>query len=166
MLKLKWESFRQNFYSHECSLGIDWSGWIVLTNSGILKTGGLPGSWVPFHERPGNSSGPESCFMFAVFAFKIKVSSFIVLWGYQLTKPSWLVCELELCYYSTYFDFKIYLRALNVFGVFEKQASGHRFSSPDRRHSLHAPAKPTFVPQDTAKIKPHLNFTKEIRIYT
>ena len=29
-----------------------------------------------------------------------------------------------------------------------------------------APAKPTFVPQDTAKIKPHLNFTKEIRIYT
>ena len=98
MLKLKWESFRRNFYIHECSLGTDWSGWIVLINSGILKSGGLSGSpRVPFHERPGNSSGPESCFMFAVFAFKIKVSIIlkkIVLWGYQLTKPSWLVCEL------------------------------------------------------------------------
>ena len=30
-------------------------------------------NWDPFLESPGNFSGPESCFMFAVFVFKIKV---------------------------------------------------------------------------------------------
>ena len=28
----------------------------------------------PFLESPGNFSGPESCFMFSVFVFKIKIS--------------------------------------------------------------------------------------------
>ena len=29
--------------------------------------------WGPFLESPGNCSGPETCFVFVVFAFKMKV---------------------------------------------------------------------------------------------
>ena len=32
-----------------------------------------------FLESPGNFSGPESCFVFAVFAFKVKVSKILKL---------------------------------------------------------------------------------------
>ena len=44
--------------------------------------------WVPL-----NFSGPESCLMFAVFAFKIKVSKTLkmIQWNYQLTKQDWPV---------------------------------------------------------------------------
>ena len=39
-----------------------------------------------FLESPGNFSGPESCFVFAVFAFKFKLSKILKLiqWNYQL----------------------------------------------------------------------------------
>ena len=37
-----------------------------LLSSGLRARG-------PYLESPGNFSGPESCFMFAVFAIKIKV---------------------------------------------------------------------------------------------
>jgi len=44
----------------------------------------------PFLERPVNFLGMESCFMFAMFAFKIKVSIIKYLkmmqWNYQLNK--------------------------------------------------------------------------------
>ena len=50
----------------------------------------------PFLESPGNFSGPENCFMFAMFTFKIKVSIILKMKqkNYQLTKQNWLVCEL------------------------------------------------------------------------
>ena len=49
-----------------------------------------------FIESPDNFSGPKSCFMFALFTFKIKVSIILkmIQWDYQLTKQNWLVCEL------------------------------------------------------------------------
>ena len=31
----------------------------------------------PFHESPDKFSGPKSCFMFAAFTFKIKVSNIL-----------------------------------------------------------------------------------------
>ena len=50
----------------------------------------------PFHESPDKFSGPKSCFMFAVFTFKIKVSKILkmIRWKYQLTKQNWKVWEL------------------------------------------------------------------------
>ena len=44
----------------------------------------------------GNFSGPESCFVFAVFAFKIKPSIIlkIIEWNSQLTKQNLLVYGL------------------------------------------------------------------------
>ena len=44
------------------------------------------GNWGPFLETPDNFSGPKSCFMFALFAFKIKVSIILktIQWNYQL----------------------------------------------------------------------------------
>ena len=46
-----------------------------------------------FHESPGNFSGPESCFVFAAFTFKIKVSIIlkIIKLNNQLKKQNWLV---------------------------------------------------------------------------
>ena len=43
-----------------------------------------------------NFSGPRSWFIFAMFAFKIKVSIMLEMrqWNYHLTKLDWLVCEL------------------------------------------------------------------------
>ena len=43
-----------------------------------------------------NFSGPGSWFIFAVIAFKIKVSIILEMrqWNYHLTKLNWLVCEL------------------------------------------------------------------------
>ena len=73
------------------------------------------------------SEVPKSCFMFAVFAFNIKVSIILKMieWKYQLKKQNWPVCELgTVLYYSTSFDFKIYLRTRNVTGPIEKQAPG------------------------------------------
>ena len=50
----------------------------------------------PFHVSQDKFSGPKSCFMFAVFTFKIKVSKILkmIRWKYQLTKQNWTVCEL------------------------------------------------------------------------
>ena len=47
--------------------------------------------WVPL-----NFSGPESCLMFAVFAFKTRVSITLKMmqWNYQLTKQDWPVYGL------------------------------------------------------------------------
>ena len=46
---------------------------------------------------PDNFSGPKSCFMFSVFAFKIKVSGILkmVKWKHLLSKQNWQVCELK-----------------------------------------------------------------------
>ena len=45
-------------------------------------------TWGLFLESLDNFSGSESCFVFVVFAFKIKVSIIlkIIQWTYQLTK--------------------------------------------------------------------------------
>ena len=50
----------------------------------------------PFPESPDKFSGPKSCFMFAMFTFKIKVSNILKMipWKYQLTKQNRTVCEL------------------------------------------------------------------------
>ena len=44
--------------------------------------------WGPFLEGPDNHSGPKSCFMFVVFAFKIKVSIIlqVIQWNYKFMK--------------------------------------------------------------------------------
>ena len=46
-----------------------------------------------FYESRGNFSGPESCFVFAAFTFKIKVSIILKIMklNYQLKKQNWLV---------------------------------------------------------------------------
>ena len=57
-----------------------------------------------FLESSRSFSGPQSCFVYTVFTFKIKVSIILTMmqWNYQLTKQNGLFCELlELCYYST-----------------------------------------------------------------
>ena len=62
-------------------------------------------TWATFLENQDNFSGPKSCSMFAVFAFKIKVSIILKMmhWNYQLTKQNWLVCELgSLLLYSSH----------------------------------------------------------------
>ena len=46
-------------------------------------------AWGPFLESPNNILGTQSCFMFAMFASKIKVSVikyFEMQWNYQLNK--------------------------------------------------------------------------------
>ena len=55
--------------------------------------------WSPFLESPDNFSGPKSCFMFAVFAFKIKVSIILktIQWNYQLANKIDQFVSLELC---------------------------------------------------------------------
>ena len=49
----------------------------------------------PFHESPDKFPGPKSCFMFAAFTFKIKVSKILkmIRWRYQLTMQNWTVCK-------------------------------------------------------------------------
>jgi len=49
-----------------------------------------------WHESRDNFSGPESCFVFIVFAFKIKVLIIlkIMQWNYKLTKQNWMVFGL------------------------------------------------------------------------
>ena len=63
--------------------------------------------WGPFLESPGTFSGPESYFVFVMFAFKIKVLIIlkIIQWNYQFrSKIDWFVGQ-ELCSYSTGFEF-------------------------------------------------------------
>ena len=57
---------------------------------------GYNGPGGPFLESPDNFLGPKSCFIFAVFAFKIKVSIILkmIQWNYQLMKQNWPVSEL------------------------------------------------------------------------
>ena len=49
-----------------------------------------------FLESSGNFACAESCFVFAAFIFKIKVSIILKLikWNYQLTKQNWLIYGL------------------------------------------------------------------------
>ena len=82
-------------------------------------------SWGLFLESPGNVLGLKSCFMFAMFVFKIEVSLILKMRqrNYQLMKQiNQLVVSQELCYYSTGFDFKVCLRARKVTGTFEERA--------------------------------------------
>ena len=55
--------------------------------------------WDPFLESPDNFSGPKTCFMFAVFVFKIKVSIILktIQWNYQLANKIDQFVSLELC---------------------------------------------------------------------
>ena len=75
-----------------------------------------------FLESSRSFSGPQSCFVYTVFTFKIKVSIILTMmqWNYQLTKQNGLFCELlELCYYSTSLTLKF-----RGFRPFEKWAPG------------------------------------------
>ena len=85
----------------------------------------------PFLESPGNFSGRESCFVFVVFAFKIKASIVlkIIEWNYQLTKQNWLVYGLGTVLLKG-LDFNLCLQARQVSGPFEKQAPGSDY--PER----------------------------------
>ena len=64
-----------------------------------------------FLESPGNFLGPESCFLFAAFAFRINVSIILKINKVKLSvneaKLTGLCMGKELCYYSTGLDFKI-----------------------------------------------------------
>ena len=83
--------------------------------------------WVPgvFLESPGNYSGPESCFVFVAFTFKIKVLIILKIreWNYQLTKQNWLVYGPGTVLLFSRFGFHC-LRARKVFGPFGKPAPG------------------------------------------
>ena len=65
-------------------------------------------TWGLFLESPNNFSGPKSCFMFAVFAFKIKVSIILkmIQWKYQLKKQNWPVCGLGTLLLFNWFWFE------------------------------------------------------------
>ena len=88
-----------------------------------LQSGRTRGS---FLESPGNFSCPKSCFMFTVFACKIKVSVIwnMIQWNCQLMKKYWLIVSKKLCYYSSGFKFKIRLQAPKITGLFAKRAPG------------------------------------------
>ena len=81
-------------------------------------------SWGLFLETPGNVLGLKSCFIFAMFVFKIKVSLILKMRqrNYQLMKQINQFVSKELCYYSTGFDFKVCLRARKVTGTLEERA--------------------------------------------
>ena len=77
------------------------------------------------YRSPYNFLGLESCFMFALLAFKIKVSIIfkIIQWNYQFkTKKNWPVCELQN--YAT-------IKKI-VTGPFEKQAPAHKMPECQR----------------------------------
>ena len=72
----------------------------------------------PFLELPGNVSGQESCFMLAIFPFKIEFSCILkmIQWSYQWTKQNCLpICIFLFLPYS--------------FGIFSILLSFH-LSSP------------------------------------
>ena len=79
-----------------------------------------------FLESPDNFSGPESCFLFAAFAFRINVSIILKINKVKLSvneaKLTGLCMGKELCYYSTGLDFKI------AFGP--KSFQGFRVTGP------------------------------------
>ena len=68
----------------------------LLLQSTICRSPSLFQTWGLFLESSYNFLGPKSCFMCAVFAFKIKVSIILkmIQWKYQLKKQNWPVCEL------------------------------------------------------------------------
>ena len=61
-----------------------------------------------FLESPDNFLGLKSCFTFAVFAFRIKVSILLKMkqWSYQITEQNWMVCELGAVLLFTRFWFQ------------------------------------------------------------
>ena len=69
-----------------------------------------------FLERPDNFSGPESCFLFNAFAFKINVS-IILKRSVNEAKLTGLCMGKELCYYSAGLDFKICFRSEKLPGL-------------------------------------------------
>ena len=78
-----------------------------------------------FLESPGNFACAESCFVFAAFTVKIKVSIIlkIIKWNHQLTNQTWLIYGLGsvLLFNRPGFDFKICFQARKVSGPFEKR---------------------------------------------
>ena len=70
-------------------------------------------------------SGPESCFVFVAFTFKIKVLIIlkIIEWNYLLTKQNWQVYGPGSVLLFNRFGFHC-LRARKVFGPFGKPAPG------------------------------------------
>ena len=77
----------------------------------------------PFLESPNNYSGPKRCFMFVVFAFKIKVSIIlkIIRWNYETLKQDSPVGGQGTVLLFNRFWFKICLRTRKVTRPFEKQ---------------------------------------------
>ena len=84
-------------------------------------------TWGLFLQSPGNFSGPESCFVFAVFAFKIKVSIILKItqWNYQILKQFGVVGGLGTVLIFNRFWFYC-LRAQKVSESFEKWAPDPR----------------------------------------
>ena len=79
----------------------------------------------PFLKK-NNFPGPESCYVFVGFAFKMKVSIInflkIIQVKHQLSKQFGLVCGLGIVLIFNGFDLKICLRARKVSGSFEKRS--------------------------------------------
>ena len=92
------------------------------------------------YRSPDNFLGLESCFMFALLAFKIKVSIIfkIIQWNYQF-KTNWEkltgVWATELCYNKK-----------NSYWPFEKQAPAHKMPECQRNWGVTcARVNPVFV---------------------
>ena len=92
-----------------CSGALDTSLRCLVARKRIMTSVFLAHTWVFFlfwrletrlvatwHESRDNFSAPESCFVFIVFAFKIKVSIILKImpWNYKLTKQNWMVFGL------------------------------------------------------------------------
>ena len=99
---------------------LDWASKTSLVNN--------KRSWSPFLESPDNFSGPKTCFMFVVFAFKIKVSIILkmIKWNYQLfgmisVPVSGIVCLVCIC--KILFDFFLQIRVFTYLVGSEKSAS-------------------------------------------
>ena len=111
----------------------------------------------PFLECPGNFSGLESCFMFTVYAFKIKVSIILkmIQWNYQLTKQNWPVCVLLSVLIFSRIWFLNLLLSRKVTGPIEKGATQEHPRTP-RSTQEHPPrhgGTPSPPPPNTFKYK-------------
>ena len=131
---------------------------IVTVSSVIMARG-------PFLESPDNFSGPKSCFMFPVFAFKIKVSIILkmIKWNYQLIKQNWPVCELGTVLLVNRFWFQNLPSGPKSYRDFRDTGPRPKpkklFCQKSRKPNVYRRRKPSTV-QSTAKAS-HLSKNRE-----
>ena len=110
----QWQSFVALQVSEESVIVKKYEFYI---NSTVLSRG-------LFLERPGDFSGPESGFVFAMFTFRIKVSIILkmIQWNYQSTRQNWVVCELGTALlFKKFWFFLNFPLGPEVFSPFEQR---------------------------------------------